>query len=108
MISQILNLLTNHHCICKYTAVPANDDLLYKLITVGQAAASSSFLKGLTVIGFPPANILPPSMKSLAARVMSRRRQPIEKITKYVMVAMKRAMIDKLSVFEQMGIDRVT
>ena len=45
-----LELLSNHRSIRKYTSEPIPDDLLYKVIIAGQAAASSSFLQGVTII----------------------------------------------------------
>ena len=46
----IIDLLMHHRSIRKFTNVPVGDDLLHKLIAAGQAAASSSFLQGVTVI----------------------------------------------------------
>ena len=45
-----IDLLTKHRSIRKFTDAPVGDDLLHQLITAGQAAASSSFLQGVTII----------------------------------------------------------
>jgi nitroreductase len=45
-----IDLLTNHRSIRKFTDAPVGDDLLHQLITAGQAAASSSFLQGVTIM----------------------------------------------------------
>ena len=45
-----LDLLTNHRSIRKFTDAPVGDELLHQLVTAGQAAASSSFLQGVTVM----------------------------------------------------------
>ena len=45
-----INLLTNHRSIRKFTSAPVDDDLLGQLIMAGQAAASSSFLQGVTIM----------------------------------------------------------
>ena len=45
-----IDLLTNHRSIRKFTDAPVGEDLLHQLITAGQAAASSSFLQGVTVL----------------------------------------------------------
>ena len=50
MNDNIFNLLKNHRSIRKFTDVPVGDDLLYSLISAGQAAASSSFLQGVTIM----------------------------------------------------------
>ena len=49
-MNSIIDLLTSHRSIRKFSDKPVGDDLLHQLITVGQAAASSSFLQGVTVI----------------------------------------------------------
>jgi len=45
-----IDLLTNHRSIRKFTDAPVGDDLLHQLIMAGQAAASSSFLQGVTIM----------------------------------------------------------
>tara|TARA_E500000178_G_scaffold52287_1_gene48125 strand:- start:1915 stop:2661 length:747 start_codon:yes stop_codon:yes gene_type:complete len=48
--SPTIDLLKNHRSIRKFTDAPVGDDLLHKLIAAGQAAASSSFLQGVTIM----------------------------------------------------------
>ena len=48
--SPTIALLKNHRSIRKFTEASVGDDLLHKLIAAGQAAASSSFLQGVTII----------------------------------------------------------
>ena len=45
-----IDLLINHRSIRKFTDAQVGDDLLHQLIFAGQAAASSSFLQGVTII----------------------------------------------------------
>ena len=45
-----IDLLKNHRSIRKFTDAPLGDDLLHKVIAAGQAAASSSFLQGVTIM----------------------------------------------------------
>jgi len=45
-----LDLLHRHRSIRKFTDQPVGDDLLNQLVTAGQAAASSSFLQGVTIM----------------------------------------------------------
>lgn len=45
-----LELLNRHRSIRKFTEKPIGGDLFHRLITAGQAAASSSFLQGVTII----------------------------------------------------------
>ena len=45
-----LDLLHRHRSIRKFTDRPVGDDLLHQLVTAGQAAASSSFLQGVTIM----------------------------------------------------------
>ena len=49
-LNPVINLLSNHRSIRKFTEAPVGDDLLYTLITAGQSAASSSFLQGVTIM----------------------------------------------------------
>lgn len=49
-MNEIISLLKKHRSIRKFTDAPVGDDLLHQLITAGQAAASSSFLQGVTVM----------------------------------------------------------
>ena len=48
--SPTIDLLKNHRSIRKFTDAPLGDDLLHRIIAAGQAAASSSFLQGVTVM----------------------------------------------------------
>ena len=48
--SSTIEVLSNHRSIRKFTDVPIGDDLLHNLIAAGQAAASSSFLQGVTIM----------------------------------------------------------
>ena len=50
MSDELLKLLISHRSIRKFKANEVGDDLLHKLVTAGQAAASSSFLQGVTII----------------------------------------------------------
>jgi len=45
-----IDLLMGHRSIRKFTDQPVGDDLLHQLVAAGQAAASSSFLQGVTII----------------------------------------------------------
>jgi nitroreductase len=45
-----IDLLTSHRSIRKFTAEPIDPALFQRLIEAGQAAASSSFLQGVTII----------------------------------------------------------
>ncbi len=45
-----IDLLTRHRSIRKFTNEPIDPDLFIRLIEAGQAAASSSFLQGVTII----------------------------------------------------------
>ena len=47
---EISNILMNHRSIRKFTSEAINNDLLHQLISAGQAAASSSFLQGVTIM----------------------------------------------------------
>lgn len=49
-MSSVIELLKSHRSIRKYTAQPIDEDLFRQLIEAGQAAASSSFLQGSTII----------------------------------------------------------
>ncbi|MBU74893.1 MAG: oxygen-insensitive NADPH nitroreductase [Rhodospirillaceae bacterium] len=49
-MSSTINVLSNHRSIRKFTEAPVGDDLLCKIIAAGQAAASSSFLQGVTIM----------------------------------------------------------
>ena len=49
-MSETIQLLTRHRSIRKFTDAPVGDELLQQLIVAGQAAASSSFLQGVTII----------------------------------------------------------
>ena len=49
-MNAIIKKLNEHRSIRKLTDAPVGDDLLHQLITAGQAAASSSFLQGVTII----------------------------------------------------------
>ena len=46
----IEQLLNSHRSIRKFTPRPVSDELVHRLIAAGQAAASSSFLQGVTII----------------------------------------------------------
>ena len=48
--SSTIDLLKNHRSIRKFIDAPVGDDLLFKLVAAGQAAASSSFLQGVTIM----------------------------------------------------------
>ena len=45
-----IDLLTSHRSIRKFTDEPIDPSLFQRLIEAGQAAASSSFLQGVTII----------------------------------------------------------
>ena len=45
-----IELLRSHRSIRKFTDVPVGDGLLHQVIAAGQAAASSSFLHGVTIM----------------------------------------------------------
>ena len=49
-MNQTIELLTKHRSIRKYTDEPIEPSLFKRLIEAGQAAASSSFLQGVTII----------------------------------------------------------
>ena len=49
-MNQIIDLLTEHRSIRKYTTSPIDAALFQRLIEAGQAAASSSFLQGVTIM----------------------------------------------------------
>ena len=50
IMSEVFDLLHSHRSIRKFKAKPVPKDLLISLISAGQAAASSSFLQGVTII----------------------------------------------------------
>ena len=50
MPSKIFDSLLNHRSIRKFKLEPVGDSLLFELVAAGQAAASSSFLQGVTII----------------------------------------------------------
>ena len=49
-MNQTIDLLTNHRSIRKFTGEPIDPALFQRLIEAGQAAASSSFLQGVTIM----------------------------------------------------------
>ena len=49
-MNQIIDLLTEHRSIRKFTNAPIDAALFLRLIEAGQAAASSSFLQGVTIM----------------------------------------------------------
>ena len=49
-MNQTIDLLTEHRSIRKYTTSPIDAALFQRLIEAGQAAASSSFLQGVTIM----------------------------------------------------------
>lgn len=49
-MNETLDLLHNHRSIRKFTGDPIDNNLFHKLIIAGQAAASSSFLQGVTIL----------------------------------------------------------
>lgn len=49
-MSSVIELLKSHRSIRKFTSQPIEEDLFRQLIEAGQAAATSSFLQGSTVI----------------------------------------------------------
>ena len=49
-MNQSFDFLSSHRSIRKFTNAPLGDDLLHRLIAAGQAAASSSFLQGVTIV----------------------------------------------------------
>ena len=49
-MNQIIDLLTEHRSIRKFTSSPIDAALFQRLVEAGQAAASSSFLQGVTIM----------------------------------------------------------
>ena len=49
-MNQIIDLLTEHRSIRKFTSSPIDTALFQRLVEAGQAAASSSFLQGVTIM----------------------------------------------------------
>lgn len=50
MVRSVLELLNNHRSVRKFTPAPVGDELFHEIISAGQAAASSSFLQGVTIM----------------------------------------------------------
>ena len=50
IVNETMDNLLRHRSIRKFTDASVGDDLLHQLIMAGQAAASSSFLQGVTIM----------------------------------------------------------
>ncbi len=49
-MTPVIDLLNRHRSIRRYTGTPIDEALLQAIVRAGQAAATSSFLQGCTVI----------------------------------------------------------
>ena len=49
-MSAVIELLKSHRSIRKFTSQPISEELFEQLVEAGQAAATSSFLQGSTII----------------------------------------------------------